>query len=124
MPIHIDNIVATSKPLDEKIFEVLAANPDQFYTLEEIKATLGEFQGFTVLASKVNPGMMLAGFLADVAFARELGAIQRKREEEIATALATLVDANRIRCVNYLGTLRFGVTKALPSWIDQPKLSV
>jgi hypothetical protein len=39
-------------------------------------------------------------------------------------ALTALTDANRIQCVNFLGTLRFGVSKELPGWLEQPKVSV
>ncbi len=124
MPVHIDTIVTTSKPLDEKIFELLAANPDQFYTPQEIMSELGEFQGFTVLGSKVSPGAMLAGLLADLALAKEVGEVRRKNEEQVAMALTALTDANRIQCVNFLGTIRFGVSKTLPGWLEQPKVSV
>lgn len=124
MPIHVDTIVATSKPLDEKIYEVLAGNPDQFFTLQELKTALGEFQGFTVIGSKISPSAMLVGLFADVALSEPVGELMRKREEELATALSALVEANRIQCVNYLGELRFGVSKALPGWVAQPKISV
>jgi hypothetical protein len=124
MPIHIDTIVTTSKPLDEKIFELLASNPDQFYTAQEIMSALGEFQGFTVLGSKVSPGAMLLGLFADAALADEIGEMRRKKEEQLAMAITALTDANRIQCVNFLGTIRFGVSGALPGWLEQPKVSV
>lgn len=122
MPVHVDNIIASSKPLDEKIFEYLAANPDQFYTPEEIQTALGEFSSFTVLGAKAGWEGMLAGLLADAALAQPLGEIQRDTKQRYAMALTNLVASNRIKCVNYAGALRFGRTRSLPAWVDQPSL--
>jgi hypothetical protein len=123
MPVHINTIIDHSKPLDEKIAELLAKNPDQFYTPEEIKTALGEFSSFTVVGSKFSAQWMFIGLLADVALADELGKVRREKELRYAWALIALVAANRVQCVNYQGTLRFGVTKRLPSWLEQPALA-
>lgn len=123
MPIHINKIIDHSKPLDEKIAEFLAKNPDQFYTLEEIKKALGEFSSFTVVGSKISAEWMMLGFLADVALADELGKVRQEKEKRYAWALMALVGANRVQCVNYQGALRFGVTEQLPSWLEQAALT-
>jgi hypothetical protein len=122
MPVHVNDIITHTKPLDEKIFEFLSANPDQFYTDQELQTALGEFDGFTVLGSKEGPEWMFLGFLADVAFADDVGKVRTENAKRYAMALTALMGANRIQGVNYGGTLRFGVTKALPGWVDQPVL--
>lgn len=122
MPVHIETITQNTKPLDEKIFELLSANPDQFYTTAEITSELQEFTGFTSLGSKVGPNAMLLGLLADLAFHKEVGAFTRDRQEQIAMALTSLSETNRIRCIDYQGSLRFGVAKTIPGWVAQPKL--
>lgn len=122
MPVHVKDIATNTKPLDQKIFEFLRANPDEFYTQAELQKELGEFRGFTALGSKVSPEWMLAGLVADIAFAEQVGSHRRDNEKSYAAALTSLVGEDRVQCVTYEGQLRFGVSKSLPRWVEQPKL--
>jgi hypothetical protein len=70
------------------------------------------------LGSKFGLEWMLVGLAADLALANQIANVRREKEQRYAFALLSLIFANRIRCVNDRGAVRFGVAQPLPTWLE------
>ena len=105
MPVHIDTITSHNKSLDEKIFDFLAVNRDQFYTHDEIQDALGDSDSLVA--------MLAAVFLENVALAAYIGKRREDRNMRYNFALLGLVLSERIEHSFYKGAPHYGVSQTL-----------